>query len=85
MPMSLFGTQFPDIAAAETRTITVVDSDRLPAGCYGLLEFFCDEIDCDCRRVILMLGGTGFISSFVVRYLVDGGHRVAVFHREYDS
>jgi len=30
---------------------------------------------------ILVIGGTGFIGPFVVRALVEQGHRVAVFHR----
>ena len=55
MTMSLWGIRFPQIAAAETRSITVLDSDRLPAGCYGLVEFYCDEVDCDCRRVIIQV------------------------------
>lgn len=53
MPYALFHSRFPKIAERETRTITVVrDSARgLPAGQYGLLEMYCDEPDCDCRRV----------------------------------
>lgn len=53
MPMSLWGLKFPEIAAAETRSITIPDGYRVPAGSYGLMEFFCDEVDCDCRRVII--------------------------------
>ncbi len=30
---------------------------------------------------IILIGGTGFIGTFVVKALVSGGHEVAVFHR----
>lgn len=53
MPYVLFHDYFPDLAKKETRTITVVDpaSVGLPVGQYALLEMFCDEPGCDCRRV----------------------------------
>lgn len=53
MPYALFHSRFPEIAERETRTITVLrDTARgLPAGQYGLLEMYCDEPGCDCRRV----------------------------------
>lgn len=53
MPFALFHSRFPEVAERETRTITVLpNSDlALPAGDYGFLEMFCDEPDCDCRRV----------------------------------
>ena len=47
-----FYTHFPDLAAQETRTITLHGRADLPDGKYGLVEFYCDEPDCDCRRVI---------------------------------
>jgi hypothetical protein len=47
-----FYTHFPDLAARETRTITLHGRAGLPDGEYGMVEFYCDEPDCDCRRVI---------------------------------
>ena len=47
-----FFTLIPDLAAQETRTITLHGRAGLPNGEYGLVEFYCDEPDCDCRRVI---------------------------------
>jgi hypothetical protein len=41
----------PDLAERETRTVTTLDSARLPGGSYTLIEMYCDEPDCDCRRV----------------------------------
>lgn len=53
MPYSLFYERFPAIAEKETRSITVIDSPGLPSDSYGLIESYCDELDCDCRRVFL--------------------------------
>lgn len=52
MPMSMFHTYFPEIAARETRTVTLANHADLPDGEYGLVELYCDELNCDCRRVI---------------------------------
>ena len=43
----------PELAERETRSIMVQENNRynVPAGDYGLLEMYCDEEDCDCRRV----------------------------------
>ncbi|MHB9038910.1 MAG: hypothetical protein ACYC64_19905 [Armatimonadota bacterium] len=55
MPMQPFYSKFPDLAARETRTVTVQSSDRLPAGEYGFIEAYCNETDCDCRRVLIQV------------------------------
>jgi len=52
MPMAPFFIKFPEVGARETRSIFVYGHDDLPDGEYGLLELYCDEKDCDCRRVI---------------------------------
>ena len=43
----------PDLAKAETRTITVLPgSDApVPPGNYSFVELYCNEPGCDCRRV----------------------------------
>ena len=44
----------PDLAAQETRTITLFEPrDGIPAGSYGLIEWYCPDPDCDCRRVTI--------------------------------
>jgi len=53
MPMTPFFTRFPALAARETRSATVKGWHDLPNGEYGFLELYCDEEDCDCRRVML--------------------------------
>lgn len=42
---------FPEIAEKETRTLTAINHPRLPADDYALIESYCNEPDCDCRRV----------------------------------
>ena len=37
------------------------------------------------HKRILVIGGTGFVSAFVVRCLVAAGQKVTVFHRNQES
>ena len=54
--MTPFYTRFPEIAAAETRVAFVPASGGpLPRGEYGFIELYCDEPDCDCRRVLVQV------------------------------
>lgn len=44
----------PELAAKETRFVQLFDErDGLPAGRYYLVEHYCPDPDCDCRRVML--------------------------------
>lgn len=52
MPYVPFHEKFPDLANDETRVLTVFEGDDLlPPDEYGFFESYCDEPDCDCRRV----------------------------------
>ena len=52
MPYTSFHHHFPEIAEKETRTMTILKQDDvIPKGPYGLLEMYCDDPGCDCRRV----------------------------------
>jgi hypothetical protein len=51
MPYEPFYARFPEIAEKETRTITVQNQASIPKGNYGLIEMYCNEPGCDCRRV----------------------------------
>jgi hypothetical protein len=53
MPMVPFFTKLPDIAAVETRELIIVNNKNIPTGVYGLIESYCDELNCDCRRVFI--------------------------------
>ena len=52
MPMVPFFSRVGKRAFEEMRTVMVMEGTSLPSGPYGLLEFYCDEVDCDCRRVL---------------------------------
>ena len=43
----------PALAKNETRTLTIFDNNvyNLPPGDYGLVEMYCNDKGCDCRRV----------------------------------
>jgi len=50
----MFHDLFPELAEKETRVITVLKgSPDLPRGQYALIELFCEDPGCDCRRVFL--------------------------------
>lgn len=51
MPYESFHACFPEIAEKETRTITVMKHEGIPKGNYGMIEMYCNEPACDCRRV----------------------------------
>ncbi len=53
--MAPFYTEFPDLAFAETRSATVRGYKGLPDGAYGFLEYYCNEPNCDCRRVFIIV------------------------------
>jgi hypothetical protein len=44
----------PELAVDEMRVMhLLVEQDGLPAGEYALVEHYCSDPDCDCRRVML--------------------------------
>lgn len=52
-----FHELFPAIAEKETRTLTVFNNHpELPADEYALIEAYCNEPGCDCRRVFFNIG-----------------------------
>lgn len=51
MPFEPFYERFPEIADKETRTIIALNDPDLSDGEYGLVEAYCNERNCDCRRV----------------------------------
>jgi len=51
MAYTPFYEKFSEIAKKETRSIIAIGDLELPAGNYALIEAYCDEVGCDCRRV----------------------------------
>ncbi len=52
MAYAPFYEKFTELAETETRSmILLYDIDGVPAGEYTLIEMFCNDPDCDCRRV----------------------------------
>jgi hypothetical protein len=52
MPMVPFFSKVGKRAFKEMRTMTVLKGASLPSGPYGFLELYCNEVECDCRRVL---------------------------------
>ena len=51
MPYAPFHERFPEVAEKETRSLTAINDPELPSDEYGFIEAYCDEPNCDCRRV----------------------------------
>lgn len=49
-----FTERFGELAWKETRSVTLRDGNQyaLPADDYGLMELYCNDENCDCRRVM---------------------------------
>jgi hypothetical protein len=60
--MAPFMERFRELGARETRSLTVTGRSDLPDGDYGFIELYCNEPDCDCRRVtiVVLRPGTGW-------------------------
>jgi len=55
MPMRPYFILFPPGAPVENRNLIVRGAKGLPDGKYRFVEFYCDEPDCDCRRVVIQV------------------------------
>lgn len=78
-----FHDRFPEIGIAESRAIT----QKEPEDTLLLLELYCDEVGCDCRRVLvqahsareLHAGRPGLVASF------GFGWETEAFYRSWSS
>lgn len=62
MEFAPFFRRHDDIARYETRAVTLLENNEweLPAGEYGFVDSYCNDNDCDCRKVMIaVVGGNG--------------------------
>jgi hypothetical protein len=52
LPYAPFDEKFPAVARKETRSFQPISDHLLGTDEFGLLEMYCDEPGCDCRRVM---------------------------------
>jgi hypothetical protein len=73
----------PEIALDETRTITVLPTSNigLPPGNYGLVEMYCNDEDCDCRRVLFDVMFSSTMKS--VAYIGFGWEHIDFYAKWY--
>lgn len=55
MPYTPFDEKFPKTARKETRSFMSLNDPVLGNDEFGLLEMYCDEPGCDCRRVMFSI------------------------------
>lgn len=55
MAMSAFYNRCPETALRETRCFVILSEAKIPKGEYVFFESYCDDPDCDCRRVMFFI------------------------------
>ena len=84
MPLQAFDQICPDIARAEMRMCDVpVGLPGVPGGAYFLREYYCNELGCDCRRVLvqfLAADGDGSVAASI-----NYGWEKAAYYRKWSS
>jgi hypothetical protein len=50
-----FMSRFPELAAKEVRVAIILEDTEIPKGEYAFVEWYCDEDNCDCRRVLIQV------------------------------
>lgn len=51
MPQEAFQEKFPELAETETLGVIISRQADIPDGDYGFVEMYCNEHNCDCRKV----------------------------------
>jgi hypothetical protein len=80
--MTPFHSRFLDLAARETRSLHVFSGGgELPPGEYALLEWYCDDPECDCRRVLVQVVPAGRPNKVLA--VINYGWESAAFYTEW--
>ncbi len=66
-----FFDEFPDLMSTEVRYLKFLDSPTdssslIPKGRYEFFEFFCSNVNCDCKRVIINVMSYELNKSWVI-------------------
>jgi hypothetical protein len=84
MRIRKFGDLFPDLAAQRMVTVHVERRrKRLPVELYWLIEYYCDEPDCDCRRMLLSAVAIGYGDRIFAS--IHFGWENPGFYRQWDA
>jgi hypothetical protein len=59
----LFHLLFPEIAEREIRSVTLLGQHSARSKTYGLLEAYCPDPACDCRRVMINVVDVGHLED----------------------
>ncbi len=79
MPFEQFIARFNELGWKETRTATTLNHAKLPEDSYGFIEMYCNDEDCDCRRVIFEVFSEK--SRKPVAYVSFGWEKAAFYAR----
>ena len=55
MQFTSFFEEFPELVNREFRHIFITNDSVIPPGNYAFAEFYCPDIECDCRKVIIQI------------------------------
>ena len=72
-----FVTLFPEQAKTETRTLMTRNHPDLPDDNYGLIELYCSDPTCNCRRVMLNIHGERQGHLATISYAFDRDDEMA--------
>lgn len=81
-----FFTRCLETAMRETRVVTTLSERQgLPPGSYVFHEFYCDDLSCDCRRVMIMIARADDVDLRDVLATISYGWASPEFYRKWSG